>query len=353
MSLSGISPNDGYSSVEEPLTYSSTNAAGPTVIITATIVTTVFPTPTVSSLSSSSSSTPTVSTTYVSTNAAGSTVVASTSTVSTQSNSSSSTPIAVIVGGIVGGVVLAVIVLLIFFIRRRSSKSKFDGVSEPLDRVINRSGRGGTLPELDLSDEANNITPFDAYAADGDEGMRQYDQLPFASRPSLTGVAVTRAQYSMSNSSVPPSSMSYGSDGQLYLQGAGGSASDNSARQSLLAPLPQGAALPAGQYAQPKQLFMHDTAPADWHVPRPGSSLPPSTVPSASASSGSAKEREVTGERGAYGLTLAFQCEPRERSESPPGPARGIVVVHQDAGRAPEETEMPQEIPPAYDSIQH
>ncbi|KAI6110352.1 hypothetical protein EV401DRAFT_2113255 [Pisolithus croceorrhizus] len=305
--------------------YRSTNAAGSTVIIITTLTITTF--------SITASSTPTVS---------------------SQSSSSSSTPIAAIVGGVVGGVVVLVVgVLLIFLIRRRSSKNKFDGVPEPLDRVINHSGRGGTLPQLDLSDEANNITPFDAYATDGDEEMRQYNQSSFASRPSLIGVAVTQAQYQMLDSSISPSSASYGSDGQLYLQGAGGSASGNSARQSLLARPPQGAALPAGQYAHPKQLFMHDTAPADWHAHRPGSSLPPSTVPSASASSGSVKEREVTGERGAYGLALAPQCEPLERSESPPDPARGMVVVHQDAGRAPEEVDMPQEIPPAYDSIQH
>ncbi|KAI6110361.1 hypothetical protein EV401DRAFT_1994455 [Pisolithus croceorrhizus] len=294
--------------------FKSTNTAGPTVIITTTIVTTV-------------------------------------SSIPTQSSSLSSTPIAAIVGGIVGGIVVLLIVLLIYFIRSRSYKIVFGGDSEP-DRVINRSGRDDTFPQLDLSDEADNITPFDAYATDGDEGMRQYDQSSFASRPSLMGVAGAQAQHQIPNLSVPPSSASYDSDGQFYLQGAGGSTSGNSPRQSLFARPPQGAALPAGQYAQPKQPFIYDTAPADWHAPRPGLSLQPSTVPSASAISGSAKEREVAGERGPYGLGLV-QCKPLECSEAPLGPTGGWVVVHQDAGRAPEEVDMPQGIPPAYDSIQH
>ncbi|KAI6118275.1 hypothetical protein F5141DRAFT_1290328 [Pisolithus sp. B1] len=288
--------------------------------------------------------------TYASTNATGSTVVTTatfTTTVSAHSSSSGSTSIAAIVGAAVGGaVVLVVIAFLFYFIRRRSSKKVSDG---DFDRVITRSGGGGSLPHLDLSDEANNITPFGAYATDGDEEMRQYGQSSFTSRPSSMGVAGTRAQHQIPNSSVPLTSASCDSDGQLCLQGARGSASGNSPRQSLLAPLPQSAALPAGQYAQPNQPSMYDTAPADWHAPRPGSSLPPS----ASASSGSAKELEAADERGAYGLGLAPQCEPLERSESPPDPVGGRVVVHQDAGRALEEVDIPQEIPPAYDSIQH
>lgn len=306
-----------------------------------------------------------VPTTYVSTDAAGSTVVITTTfstavpttaTVGTQSSSSSSTPIAAIVGGAVGGVVaLVAIALLIYFIRRRSSKNEFDGDFDP-DRVVNRPGGGGTLPQLDLSDEANNITPFNAYAADGDDGMRQYGQSPFASGPSLMGVAGTQAQHQVPNPSVPPSSASHYSDGQSYFQGAGGSASGHSPQQSLSARPPQGAALPTGQYPQPQQPFMYGAAPADWHAPRPGTSPPPSTVPSASVSSRSAKEREAAGGSSAYGLGLATQHEVPEGSESASGPAAGSsagVVVHQDAGRAPEEVETPQEIPPAYDSIQH
>ncbi|KAI6161052.1 hypothetical protein EDD17DRAFT_1759715 [Pisolithus thermaeus] len=297
--------------------YRATNAEGPTVVTTTVFVTTV----------------------------------PSTTTVSTQSSSSSSTPIAAIVGGVVGGVVvLVVIAFLIYFIRRRSSGNEFDRNFEP-DRVINQSGRGDTLPQLDLSDEANIITPFDAYAADGDEGMRQHNQPPFASGPPLIGVTGTQAQQQMPSSSVPPNSASYDSDDQSYLQGAGGSASGNFSRQSPLARPPQGASLPAGHFAQPKQSFMYDSALADWHAPRLSLSLPPSMVPSASASSGSAKEGDAAGDRGTYGLGLAPQCEPLERSESPLGPTGEMVVVHQDAGRALEEVDIPREIPPAYDSI--
>ncbi|KAI6161058.1 hypothetical protein EDD17DRAFT_1592029 [Pisolithus thermaeus] len=163
------------------------------------------------------------------------------------------------------------------------------------------------------------------------------------------GVAGTQTQHQMPNSPGARSPASYDSDDQFYLQGAGGSASGNSLRQSLLAPLPEGAALPAGQYAPPKQPFVYDTVPADGHAPRRDSSLPPG----ANASSGIAKEREAAGERDAYGLGLVPQYEPLERSESPLGPAGGMVVVHQDAGRVPEEVDTPQEIPPTYDSIQH
>ncbi|KAI5985751.1 hypothetical protein EDD15DRAFT_1622226 [Pisolithus albus] len=272
--------------------------------------------------------------TSVSTNAAGSTVLVTTTVTAVPSTSSSSIPTAAIVGGVVGGVVvLVVLVLLIYFIRRRSSKNQFSGDFEQ-DRIINHSGGGGALPQLDLSDEANNITPFNAYAADGDEEMREHGE-----SPSLMGV---EAKHQVPNSSVSPSLVSYDSDGQFYLQGA---EELGSGRQSLLAGPPKGAALPAGQYAQPKQLSMYDAVPADWYAPRLDSSLPPSSVPST-------KEREAAGERDAYGLDLARQCEPLDHCDSP-GPAEGRVVVHQDAGRAPEGVNLPQEIPPAYDSIQH
>ncbi|KAI5985750.1 hypothetical protein EDD15DRAFT_2373848 [Pisolithus albus] len=268
------------------------------------------------------------------------------STISAQPSSSSSTPIAAIIGGVVGGVVvLVVIALLIYFIRRRSSKNKFDGDYEP-DRIINRPGWGGSLPQLDLSDEANNIIPFNAYAADEDEEMQQYGQSPFASGPPLVGVTVTQTKHQIPNSSFRPSLASYDSDGQFYLQGA---SSGHLPRQSLLPGPPQGAAFPAGQYAQLKQLFMHDAAPAHWYT-RPGSSRSPSTVASASASLGCTKEPEAAGERDACGLGLAAQCEPREHSESPLGPAGGRVVAHRDGGRAPED--LPHEVPPAYGSIQ-
>lgn len=306
-----------------------------------------------------------VPTTYLSTDAAGSTVVITTTfattvptttTISTQSSASSSTPIGAIVGGAVGGVVaLVALVLLIYCIRRRSSKDEFDGDFDP-DRVVSRSaGGGGTLPQLDLAEEANNITPFNAYAADAEQGMRQYGQSPFASGPSATGVAGVQAQHQMPNSPPPPSSPSHYSDGQSYYQGAGGSASGHSPQQSLSVRPPPGAAmLPPHQQQQP---FMYGTAPADWHAPRPGSSPPPSTVPSASASSRSAKEREAAGGRSAYGLGLATQHEAPEGSGSVLGSSGGSgagVVVHQDAGRAPDaEAEAPQEIPPSYDSIQH
>lgn len=292
----GISPNDGYS-----IAAVSTNAAGSVVYTTVTVT------------------------------------VPSTTAISVQLSSSSSTPIAAIIGGVVGGVVvLVVIALLIYFIWRRSSKNESDGDYEP-DRIINRPGGGGTLPQLDLSDEANNIIPFNAYAADGDEEKQQYGQSPFSSGPLLVGVTGTQAKHQIPDS-----------DGQFYLQSA---SSGHLPRQSLLAGPPQGAALPAGQYARLKQLFMYDAAPADWYT-RLGSSLSPSTVPSASASLGSTKEPEAAGERDVYGSGLAPQCEPLERSESPLGPAGGRVVVHRDAGRAPEE-DFPHEIPPAYDSIQH
>ncbi|KAI5992772.1 hypothetical protein EDD15DRAFT_2441945 [Pisolithus albus] len=275
--------------------------------------------------------------TSVSTNAAGSTVLVTTTVTAVPSTSSSSIPTAAIVGGVVGGVVvLVVLVLLIYFIRRRSSKNQYSGDFEQ-DRIINHSGGGSALPQLDLSDEANNITPFNAYAADGDEEMREHGE-----SPSLMGVAGTQAKHQVPNSSVSPSLVSYDSDGQFYLQGAEES---GSGRQSLLAGPPKGAALPAWQYAQPKQLSMYDAVPADWYAPRLDSSLPPSSVPST-------KEREAAGERDAYGLDLARQCEPLDHCDSP-GPAEGRVVVHQDAGRAPEGVNLPQEIPPAYDSIQH
>lgn len=357
-SSAGASPSVGFSSSTNSIgspgtngTTGSSSASGGSPLLNGSNTASNGTSPEAgTSTTSTTVTTSPLQSTSVSTNAAGSTVLVTTTVTAVPSTSSSSIPTAAIVGGAIGGiVVLAVIVLLFYFIRRRSSKNEFDGDFEK-DRIINHSGGGSALPQLDLSEEANNITPFNAYAADGDEEMREHGESPSADGPSLMGVAGTQAKRQVPNSSVSPSLVSYDSDGQFYLQDAGELGSGHLPRQSLLAGPPKGAALPAGQYAQPKQLSMYDAVPADWYAPRPDSSLPPSTAPSANAST---KEREAAGERDAYGLGLAPQCESLECCESPLGPAEGRVVVHQDAGRAPEEVNLPHEIPPAYDSIQH
>lgn len=331
-----------------------------------------------------------VTTSYSSTDAAGSIIVIATTVpttlpttaiVSTQSSASSSPPTAAIVGGVVGGVAFLLAVALLFYcLRRRSNKDEFDGIFDP-DRVVRQSG-GGTLPQVDLVDESNNITPFNAYAPDAGQGagqsqynpyahdagqgMKQYGQPAYVSGgPGSIGTASTNVQYQQSVSPPPPSSPSRYSVDQSYYHGSGG----HSPQHSVSGRPPPGAG------GLPQQPFsMYGTAPADWHTPRPGSSPPASTVPSASVSSRSAKEREAIGGRGGpYGLGLATQHEvpegssvrgsiasdptPTQAGPAPapapaPTPGGGAgVVVHQDAGRAPDTEEPPQEIPPSYDSI--
>ena len=306
------------------------------------------------------------------------TVVPTTAIVGT-STASSSPPTAAIVGGVVGGIAFLLAAALLFYcLRRRSNKDEFDGIFDP-DRVVHHTGGGGTLPHVDLVDESNNITPFNAYTADAGQGvaqsqynpyahdagqdMRQYGQPLVSGGPGSIGTAGTQA-YQQSTSPPPPSSPSHYSDGQSYFHGSGG----HSPQASFTARPPPG----TGTAPFSQQPFnMHGAAPADWHTPRPGSSPPPSTVPSASVSSRSAKEREAMGGRGPYGLGLATQHEapegssirgsitstsvPAPTASSPtpgPAPAGGAgLVVHQDAGRAPDAEEPPQEIPPSYDSI--
>lgn len=268
--------------------------------------------------------------------------------------------------------------MLFYCFRRRSNKGEFDGIFDP-DRVVRHSG-GGTLPQVDLVDESNNVTPFNAYAPDAGQGtgqsqynpyahdagqgMKQYGQPAYVSGgPGSIGTASTNVQHQQSVSPPPPSTPSRYSVDQSYYHGSGG----HSPQHSFSARAPPGAGAPPQQ-----QFNMYGVAPADWHAPRPGSSPPASTVPSASVSSRSAKEREAGGGRGApYGLGLATQYEAPEGSSvrgsiasdptatpSMPAPAPAPtsgggagVVVHQDAGRAPDTEEPPQEIPPSYDSI--
>ncbi|KAG6333977.1 hypothetical protein ID866_5113 [Astraeus odoratus] len=365
----------GSSSTTSPSSGSETTVVGGTTVTSAAAATTSSAsTPTSTEVATTVTSQ--VPTTYLSTNAAGSTVVITTNyatvvptttTISTQASASSSTPTAAIVGGVVGGIAFLIgIAVLIFCVRRRSYKDDFDGDFDP-DRVVHHSGGGGTLPQLDLVDDANNITPFNAYAPDAEQGMRQYGQSPLVSGgPGAgnvgVGAAGAYAQHQHPNSPPPPSSPSHYSDGQSYFHGAGPSGG-HSPQNSLSARPPPGAGLPnmsPSAFAQQQPYNMYGTAPADWHTPRPGSSPPPSTVPS--GSSRSAKEREAMGERGGFGLGLATQHEVPEGSSSSAAGASGPgaeaggsgrVVVHQDAGRAPEgEEETPQEIPPSYDSIQ-
>ncbi|KAH7882577.1 hypothetical protein F5I97DRAFT_281281 [Phlebopus sp. FC_14] len=246
-----------------------------------------------------------IPTTVVSTNAAGSTVIF-TSTVATAipgpvinptpPSNHSSTNTAAIVGGVVGGIAgLALLALLIFCLRRRSRRDEFDGNFDP-DRV-GQAG-GGTLPQVDLTDE---VAPFPHPQNEQTASMRQYAEPPWNA---ASGPPPGRA--------VSP---------------------DNAYMRSI----PPG----AGQPQVPLNLY--GAAPADWHQPQPMTSPAPSTVSRTATTSRSAKEREAAG-RG-QGLGLATQQEAPEGS--------GGVVVHQDAGRAPSDEQVgPREVPPAYESIQ-
>ncbi|KAG1850026.1 hypothetical protein C8R48DRAFT_727945 [Suillus tomentosus] len=124
----------------------------------------------------------TVPVTLTSINSYGSTVVVTTeistttsipvSTSPSTTNNSSNT--GAIVGGVVGGIALILILGLLFFcLRRRRRRDEFDGNFDP-DRVVSHPSGGGTLPQVDLGDETE-ITPYPDHAG----SMRQYGESPF------------------------------------------------------------------------------------------------------------------------------------------------------------------------------
>jgi hypothetical protein len=220
----------------------------------------------------------------------------------------------------VGGVaVIIILALLLFCIRKRARKDEFDGDFDP-DRVLGHADLGGgTLPNVDLTDEVSPFPRTQSYTDQGSSSMRQYGKSPYVPVPSSLGASGRASTEFYSPGSVG------GSDAQhrTFMQPGAG-------------PPPPGAYAPVNMYG---------TGPMDWHNPRPGASPPPSTVSNNTTSTRLTKEREAMGRSGqGTGLGLTTQPEAAEGS--------GDVVVHQDAGRAPiEEHTPPREIPPSYDSI--
>ncbi|KAF9219830.1 hypothetical protein BS17DRAFT_882629 [Gyrodon lividus] len=290
-----------------------------------------------------------------STDAAGSTVFVTTTLATaiptsvpptqTPTPASSSSHTAAIVGGVVGGVVgIALLILFIFCIRRKSKKDDFDGDFDP-DRVIGHStGGGGTLPQVDLSDE---VTPYLQQYGDRGGSMRQYGESPYFPDAAAAGGAAAGAAMP-GRATSPLTSPSRYSDATSYHHPTGASSAEGYPQGNQFV-RPGGGPIP-GAYQQP--VNMYGAGPADWHTPNPLTSPAPSTVAShttTATSSRSAKEREALARNGQgagtrTGLGLATQHEAPEGS--------GEVVVHQDAGRAPsDEQPAPREIPPAYESI--
>ncbi|KAG1827923.1 hypothetical protein EV424DRAFT_1388823 [Suillus variegatus] len=232
----------------------------------------------------------TVPVTLTSINSVGSTIVVtteistttsipvSTSSPSTTNNSSNT---GAIVGGVVGGIALILILGLLFFcLRRRRRRDEFDGNFDP-DRVVSHPSGGGTLPQVDLGDETE-ITPYPDHAG----SMRQYGESPFlAAGPAAAAVPA------INRTTSPLSSPSQYSDTVT-------SPSEGYPSQGFIRPGP-------GQYPQgaPNMYAMQQ---ADWHNPLPLTSPAPS-VSNTSSSSRAMKEREAAA--GRQGLSLATQQE--------------------------------------------
>ncbi|KIK92086.1 hypothetical protein PAXRUDRAFT_148082, partial [Paxillus rubicundulus Ve08.2h10] len=261
------------------------------------------------------------------------------------SSGSSNTNLAAIIGGTVGGVVgLVIFALFLFCIRKRSKKDEFDGDFDP-DRVVGHSTGGGTLPQVDLTDD---VTPFPQQYGDyGGGSMRQYGDSPYLMNAAVAGAgAAAGAGAGMPGGATSPlTSPSRYSDATSYHQAGGPSSAEGYPQNNQF--MRPGGGPPPGGYQQP--VNMYGAGPADWFTPQPMISPPPSTVASTTATSRSAKEREALARNGegtgtGTGLALATQHEVAEGS--------GEVVVHQDAGRAPSDGHhSPNEIPPAYESI--
>jgi len=223
----------------------------------------------------------------------------------TQSQSSgggSTSSTAAIAGGVVGGALglLAVIMIIFFILRRRKQKDEFDGNFDPdrLDpeRFGGSATRPGAMPDVDLV--GAEVTPFQYQPeAAQQKGYGQYQQM--AQRPGMLPPVV-------SGGSVHGRSDAYSSTtGSHY----------------------------------PTTVTDHSVAGmqnADFRGPSPGPSL------GTSGTFLSSKERELASER--RRLHIANE----ERGEG--GSGSGGVVQHRDGGRLQEEN-VPEEVPPSYDSI--
>ncbi|KAG1767900.1 hypothetical protein EV702DRAFT_1146015 [Suillus placidus] len=232
----------------------------------------------------------TVPITITSTNSFGSTVVVTTEITTTTSipvPTPTPTPTnntGAIVGGVVGGIAaFALLALLLFCLRRRRRRDEFDGNFDP-DRVLSHPSGGGTLPQVDLGEE-NEITPY----PDRGTSMRQYGESPFLAAGA--GIPAGAAAAGIHRTTSPLSSPSQYSDTAT-------SPAEGYPSQGFVRPGPS-------QYPQPGP-NMYAMQQADWHNPRPLTSPAPS-VSNASSSSRVMKEREAAA--GRQGLGLATQQE--------------------------------------------
>lgn len=325
----------------------------------------------------------------------------------------SNTPIGAIVGGVIGGVaaLVALALLGLWCIRRRSSeKEDFDGNFDP-DRIT--QGRGPAT--LDADHIAPFLSPTAAGSGtDKHEGRPEAytDNQPYHDQ-SFSPYAQAQQQPWYGHPAPQQMHYEYGGYGpgyadqgyaqQALAQHAPGAMQQAHPQAPVMMPVqgwPGYGEAPERRYTQYSageshlDPHEHPTSPSttasvysnpsslgpvltlDRRGTRTGPSPPGSTV------SSQAKERE------AFRLTLATPLETHERDEGTVGepsgqPARaesgagresvagtvtstgtatgtGVsrgpsqpgLVVHQDAGPAEQEEEVPQEVPPSYDSIQ-
>ena len=273
----------------------------------------------------------------------------------TSSHSSSHT--GAIVGGVVGGIggLIALIVIAYFLLKRRR-RDEFDGDFDP-DKVT-----GGRLPHgMDLAGEGAEVTPYQ-YTPAGAQ-MSQSHNASLVGGLAGVGAAGLAAGSAGKGGQPPPSAYRNGPPTSVpsqYSQPSvyGGSSSSEGGqpmpsrsshqqnRNSMYDPqLAYAAAYsdhsgggsdPATSSHNAFPGGFYDPNQPNFRHPSPGPSLPTtgSTLPSQ-------KELE------ARGLRVANSPGPSEGSS-------GGVVQHLDGGRVmpdAEESQPPNEIPPAYDSI--
>lgn len=291
----------------------------------------------------------------------------STTAVGKTSGSSNTGPIVGAVVGVVGGLALLT-VLLFWLLRRRKRRSDFDGIFDP-DRIR----PGGKAPAIDTPPAE--VTPFPAF---GNVGQTQMASAPGMTQYYNQGPAFpTAAPVSPPHSPPPrlpspdqnyyqgynPNSLTYQNVPSNAAYNAAAAAAAYGA--STQSPTPPGGYLSPGGYGHQQEPSQFGAASSSTPSQYSASSAYGGVLPASLQAGTSAKEREAMGHYVApstAGLTLVSPAENESGNRMSAMSGRGSggtvspdsgrgVMVHQDGGRIPADSNAPEEIPPTYDSI--